>query len=729
MRTGKLLVFVVIVALAMGMWAVIAAAAPAGSETDTRAAIAEKPPLSTTSPARPLGKVKPAAHPEAVLWDQPISTNGYGGVSGYNTSGLFGAYSADDFQNALPWAIGTIFVDGFDQAANLLRATSLTWYIYPDAAGVPAGYPGDGSGAEIWSLSLPPTDPAVTIGLGGHQDVTLNVALATGGPLNLPPGYYWLVFYPSLDWAPGLYYWYFAGTANLSHPQIIDPTDYFGAGFTSWTDWTLIDPTYTDMAFRLEGEVASPIVWDKYIDSEPWTPGMTITRQTSDTITVQEVLHLSPPPQARAAETVSGAQPPQQVLPASRVGQSYADGVAGAGPSPAPPQAALTAIPPPPGAIVINFDDVAAPCSFDQTTALRDQYAGLGVLFMGPAANDGGGVLDQCGNFGVSGHSPPNFLAFNAGSAFSNGGIPRPPETITFINGASYVQVNAGSYGGAGQIVTMEAFDAAGSSLGSDSLTLASTLDTLSITADEIAWVVINTPAGVLVLDDLAFLPPTVPTFIQIETWDPAHLRLLDWAATGGGVIVTPGRVEWTGEIVAPTTITLTKWFHVEPCTWTETVLWEELWLDGVELEQRPVVVNKLPPALWIDALYETSVYAGAPANFTLTYGNTGGFDNEVWIRNDFPPVAPFAGSVPPPTNVDPGGLWAEWNLGGLPQGAAGNIDVTVMVQPGLPPSTTIEIWDGILDHTGELRDWVLIIFHVPHRTHLPLVFKGYGHP
>lgn len=185
-----------------------------------------------------------------------------------------------------------------------------------------------------------------------------------------------------------------------------------------------------------------------------------------------------------------------------------ANGVATDSPAPMPPQAALTAFPPPANAIVINFDDVAAPCSFIETTALRDQYAGLGVLFMGPALNDGGGVLNQCSNFGVGGYSAPNFLAFNTILSFINGGIPRPPETITFVNGARHVQVNAGTSINVGQLVTMEAFDAAGSSLGTDSLTLATTLDTLCITADGIAWVVINTTAQVLVLDDLAFLVP-----------------------------------------------------------------------------------------------------------------------------------------------------------------------------------------------------------------------------
>ncbi len=49
------------------------------------------------------------------------------------------------------------------------------------------------------------------------------------------------------------------------------------------------------------------------------------------------------------------------------------------------------------------------------------------MVFQGPGGNDGGAILDQCGSFGVSGHSPPNFLAFNTGSALSNGGVPRGP--------------------------------------------------------------------------------------------------------------------------------------------------------------------------------------------------------------------------------------------------------------------------------------------------------------
>src|SRR3989442_10671994 len=53
--------------------------------------------------------------------------------------------------------------------------------------------------------------------------------------------------------------------------------------------------------------------------------------------------------------------------------------------------------------VSINFDDVSAPCTFHQTVALTTQYSSQGVKFSGPGAHNGGGVLNACGNFGVSG--------------------------------------------------------------------------------------------------------------------------------------------------------------------------------------------------------------------------------------------------------------------------------------------------------------------------------------
>jgi uncharacterized repeat protein (TIGR01451 family) len=171
--------------------------------------------------------------------------------------------------------------------------------------------------------------------------------------------------------------------------------------------------------------------------------------------------------------------------------------------------------------------------------------------------------------------------------------------------------------------------------------------------------------------------------------------------------------VVWSGEILGPWTITLTLWFQVQPSTWMGTTLWEELWLDGTKLEERPVTVLKQQPQLWVDAVYDPIVYAGEQVAFSVQYGNNGGFENDVVLRSNFPDTAPFVQSTPLPTNQDPGGLWAEWNLGDLPAGTQGSIDVTIAVQPDVPPATFITVWDGLHNHAGELADELYIEFQV----------------
>ena len=161
----------------------------------------------------------------------------------------------------------------------------------------------------------------------------------------------------------------------------------------------------------------------------------------------------------------------------------------------------------------IDFDDGTQPCNFDQTVALTTEYSGLGVVFSGPGGNDGGAILDQCGNFGVSGYSPPNFLAFNVNSGLSNGGIPRGPETLTFSVAVDTVAINAG-HDLAGTI-TLECFDAGAASVGSQSITGASALQPLSVTASgQIAYCVLSFPGSVAVFDDLTYNPP-IPVELQ----------------------------------------------------------------------------------------------------------------------------------------------------------------------------------------------------------------------
>jgi hypothetical protein len=153
----------------------------------------------------------------------------------------------------------------------------------------------------------------------------------------------------------------------------------------------------------------------------------------------------------------------------------------------------------------ITFDDVTAPCFFADTTRLTDQYAGLGVIFEGPGGNDGGAILNECGGFNVTGHSSPNFLAFNTGLSLSDGGIPKGPETIYFNTTVSEVQAIVGSSSSAGQTLTMAAYDAESVLVDSVDVVLAAQMKPINVAGEGIVKVVILTAAAVFVLDDLTW--------------------------------------------------------------------------------------------------------------------------------------------------------------------------------------------------------------------------------
>ncbi len=190
---------------------------------------------------------------------------------------------------------------------------------------------------------------------------------------------------------------------------------------------------------------------------------------------------------------------------------------------------------------LIDFDEGSQPCVFAETMALRHTYSAQGVLFEGPAELDGGGVLDECGNFGVYGHSSPNFLAFNPGSSFQGGGIPQPPETILFnppVTVVSFIAA-AGAYGA----LTATAYDSDDNPLDSVELTLTYNAQSVTLTGEGIAYVVVDQTDQVSwILDNLYFetdpMPTATPTSAPDPTGTPACIHdgdaNLDGSATAG---------------------------------------------------------------------------------------------------------------------------------------------------------------------------------------------------
>ena len=159
--------------------------------------------------------------------------------------------------------------------------------------------------------------------------------------------------------------------------------------------------------------------------------------------------------------------------------------------------------------IHINFDELETGCYWGTEVYPRSIYQDLGIVF-----SDNGAVIDECGNFGVSGHSSPKFLGFNESSGYA------APQTITFLDPVSLVQMNVGSTV-TGQF-TMTAYDAEGSELNSSSVQNSSALVPLSVYSPaSISSVVIEQSGGAYyVMDDLKVQTAASPELNHALSFD-----------------------------------------------------------------------------------------------------------------------------------------------------------------------------------------------------------------
>jgi len=153
----------------------------------------------------------------------------------------------------------------------------------------------------------------------------------------------------------------------------------------------------------------------------------------------------------------------------------------------------------------LRFDGLPIYCLFGDTVALRDEYVDRGVRFRGPGPQDGGGVLGTCSFFLVTGISPPSFLAFNATASYSDGGVPRDPQTILFEPPVSFVQGNVGSFIEVDYPATMTAYDQGGTVVGETTVLLSPVASPLLVSAPGISRVEVTAPGARYVLDDLLF--------------------------------------------------------------------------------------------------------------------------------------------------------------------------------------------------------------------------------
>jgi hypothetical protein len=173
----------------------------------------------------------------------------------------------------------------------------------------------------------------------------------------------------------------------------------------------------------------------------------------------------------------------------------------------------------------IDFE-LGAPALFVSTQALTNQYLSLGVTFSGPAAKSGGAVLDRSSNFsGMLAHSGADFLAFNASTVLSDGGIPSGPENIMFSSAVSDVSLWVG---GLGTTYSLKAYDSAGGVIDSDSLMpVAGEWAKLMVSGGGISLAVLSLDQGWGIADDLSWDGQTVP---EPSSWMLVGAGLLGFA-------------------------------------------------------------------------------------------------------------------------------------------------------------------------------------------------------
>ena len=203
--------------------------------------------------------------PTAVLLDQPLEPGFPDGLTSQDFEPVRDAddiFIADDFSNDQWWAISTIFVPGLTALpqGDLQCAAELHWEIYADDGGVPAGNP---RGAPpVWAYYGTTSDPNLvfTSYLSFDRHVRLNLDV----PITLPPGHWWLVFYPSLSSSDCFRYARLPSTTTNGAPaQVINPGQGLGLPdtWTSVLDESIPGLGNHDFAFQLGGVTLGDVEW------------------------------------------------------------------------------------------------------------------------------------------------------------------------------------------------------------------------------------------------------------------------------------------------------------------------------------------------------------------------------------------------------------------------------------------------------------------------------------
>ncbi len=100
-------------------------------------------------------------------------------------------FASDDFNVEMPTTLTSLYTEGFVVSNQPLAsvAQNITWSVFPDNNGAPAGNPHSNAAAAVWSHTAAPNGAGVTL-TGANIRLDLPAAAQS---ITLQPGRYWLV--------------------------------------------------------------------------------------------------------------------------------------------------------------------------------------------------------------------------------------------------------------------------------------------------------------------------------------------------------------------------------------------------------------------------------------------------------------------------------------------------------------------------------------------------------
>ncbi len=162
------------------------------------------------------------------------TTNGFQGGTYSGFAPARGYHWSQNFDIAAAMRVTTLRANGFTlpSATSLSAANtpSITFSVYANNAGDPAGAPEGFGAAPLWTFTGAISAANGITTTGGAISLNLNAANVVGMPLNLPPGRFWMTVSPSINGtgaqtaANPLWAWYVASDAQIgSVPKLYAP--------------------------------------------------------------------------------------------------------------------------------------------------------------------------------------------------------------------------------------------------------------------------------------------------------------------------------------------------------------------------------------------------------------------------------------------------------------------------------------------------------------------------